>query len=178
MNVTAFREPDILDEITGLAFAPSMANKQFLAALPLVGNQHNVTKSRENKLKSVAFKVMDEQGFISGEHALQTGRSLQELFNSQNCATSLSSIAMQTIEQFLTLLYYGITKNDGIFKKVSSIHENELLYQLWMSEESSTWQNLLYEALTTIELVKQSGISPDGEVGLFTVIYKRMLELS
>jgi hypothetical protein len=177
MNVTAFREPDILDEITGLAFAPSTANKQFLAALPLVGNRHNTTKSRENKLKSVAFKVMDEQGFVSGEHALQTGRSLRELFNSQNHAAPLSSTAMQTIEQFLTLLYYGITKNDSIFKKVSSIHENELLYHLWMSEDSSTWQNLLYEALTTIALVKQEEISPNGEVELFTVICKRMLEL-
>jgi len=177
-NVTAFREPDILDEITGLAFTPSCHNKQFLSSLPLVGKQHNTAKSRENKLKSVAFKMMDENGFLPGEHALQTGRCLRELFSYQQISISSETDSLVTIERFLTLLYYGVTGNNGVFQKVASILDDEFLNLLWNSEELATWEKLLYEALDTVEQVKHSQISSDAEIELFTVICRKMLELS
>lgn len=177
LNVIPFREPDILDEITGLAFAPSSINRQFLSTLPLVGKQHSSVKSRENKLKSIAFKMMDEQGFVAGEHALQTGRSLRELFNHQYYAESCLPTAIEAAEQFLTLLYYGVTKNNGVFNKVASIHNNDMLASIWASEKTDTWAGLLYEALDEIERIKQAQIDSNTEIKLFTIIYKRTLEL-
>lgn len=80
IDVQEFREPDLGDEITALAFAPGKATKKLLSNLPLAGkNLHNQHKlhEREHKLRCMSFAMMDcEQ--TKGQNVLQHGRSVRE----------------------------------------------------------------------------------------------------
>lgn len=80
INVQEFREPDLGDEITALAFAPGKATKRLLSNLPLAGknlhNQHELHE-REHRLRCMSFAMMDcEQ--TKGQDVLQHGRSVRE----------------------------------------------------------------------------------------------------
>lgn len=80
INVQEFREPDLGDEITALAFEPGKATKRLLSNLPLAGknlhNQHELHE-REHRLRCMSFAMMDcEQ--TKGQDVLQHGRSVRE----------------------------------------------------------------------------------------------------
>jgi len=78
--VTAFREPDLGDEITALAFQPSEATRKLLANLPLVGRRLSAQKplhDRERRLRELSCAMMEcEQ--TKGQNVLQHGRSVRE----------------------------------------------------------------------------------------------------
>lgn len=80
LDVQEFREPDLGDEITALAFSPSKNTRKFLSNLPLAGkNLHNQSKihEREHRLRCMSFAMMDcEQ--TKGQDVLQHGRSVRE----------------------------------------------------------------------------------------------------
>ena len=80
INVTEFREPDLGDEITALAFEPSETTRKFLSNLPLAGRKLHDQKSlkdREHKLRCLSFEMMEcEQ--TAGQNVLQHGRSVRE----------------------------------------------------------------------------------------------------
>jgi len=78
LSPVIFREPDLMDEITAIAFAPSALNKKFLRKLTLVGKNTlpaDQLQSRETRIKSIAFPLME---IAVDEHtnALQYGRNL------------------------------------------------------------------------------------------------------
>ena len=80
ITVQEFREPDLGDEITALAFAPGKPTRRLLSNLPLAGknlhNQHNLHE-REHRLRCMSFAMMDcEQ--TKGQDVLQHGRSVRE----------------------------------------------------------------------------------------------------
>lgn len=82
ITVTEFREPDLGDEITALAFAPSDATRRLLSNLPCAGR--NVTdesethaKAREKRLRAMSFAMMDTPQ-TEGQDVLQHGRSVRE----------------------------------------------------------------------------------------------------
>ena len=80
ITVQEFREPDLGDEITALAFAPSANTRKLLSNLPLAGkNLHNQKNlhEREHRLRCMSFAMMDcEQ--TKGQNVLQHGRSVRE----------------------------------------------------------------------------------------------------
>lgn len=80
LTVVLFREPDLGDEITALAFAPGAKTREFLSNLPCAGrslkNQDSL-KEREKRLRTMSFAMMDcEQ--TKGQNVLQHGRSVRE----------------------------------------------------------------------------------------------------
>ncbi len=78
--VTEFREPDLGDEITALAFAPSEGTRKFLSNLPLAGkkiHEQQRLKDREKKVCKLSDEMMNcEQ--TKGQNVLQHGRSVRE----------------------------------------------------------------------------------------------------
>jgi peptidyl-tRNA hydrolase len=77
---TGFREPDLGDELTAVAFAPGEATRKLLSNLPCAGKKlHNqaALKEREHKLRKMAFAMMacDQ---TEGQNVLQHGRSVRE----------------------------------------------------------------------------------------------------
>ena len=77
---TEFREPDLSDEITAVAFAPSESTRKLLSNLPCVGkklkNQAEL-KKQEHKLRALSFSMTDcEQ--TKGMNVLQHGCSVRE----------------------------------------------------------------------------------------------------
>lgn len=80
MEVQEFREPDLGDEITALAFTPSPKVRRLLSNLPLAGkNLHNQAKlhEREHRLRCMSFAMM-ECDQTKGQNVLQHGRSVRE----------------------------------------------------------------------------------------------------
>lgn len=105
--VQEFREPDLGDEVTALAFAPGDATRKFLSNLPCAGkNLHNqsVLKEREHKIRSMSFAMMGcEQ--TAGLNVLQHGRSVREhyfaLLNHMNGTVNLSGEANWRIPEWV-----------------------------------------------------------------------------
>jgi hypothetical protein len=82
IRVQEFREPDLGDEITALAFAPSDATRRLLSNLPCAGRR--VTEAgearahaREGRLREMSFAMMDCDQ-TPGQNVLQHGRSVRE----------------------------------------------------------------------------------------------------
>lgn len=82
ITVTEFREPDLGDELTALAFAPSDSTRRLLSNLPCAGR--NVTeetetraKARERRLREMSFAMMSTPQ-AEGLDVLQHGRSVRE----------------------------------------------------------------------------------------------------
>ena len=80
--MTAFREPDLGDELTALAFAPSDQTRRFLSNLPLAGRSVTTeteqrAKARERAMREMAFAMMDCDQ-TPGQDVLQHGRSVRE----------------------------------------------------------------------------------------------------
>lgn len=82
ITVTAFREPDLGDEITALAFAPGALTRKLLSNLPCAGR--NVTteseaeaRAREARIREMSFAMM-ECDQTTGQNVLQHGRSVRE----------------------------------------------------------------------------------------------------
>jgi hypothetical protein len=80
IHVHEFREPDLGDEITALAFEPHPGSKKLLSNLPLAGthfsNQQNL-RHREREIRKLSYAMMDcEQ--TKGQNVLQHGRSVRE----------------------------------------------------------------------------------------------------
>lgn len=80
LSVTEFREPDLGDEITALAFSPSEKTRKFLSNVRCAGRRiHDQSKLhwREKNLREMSFAMMDcEQ--TKGQNVLQHGRSVRE----------------------------------------------------------------------------------------------------
>lgn len=78
--VQEFREPDLGDEITALAFEPGPKVRKLLSNYPLAGkNLHNQKALHDNEhaLRTMSFAMMDcEQ--TKGQNVLQHGRSVRE----------------------------------------------------------------------------------------------------
>lgn len=68
LTVEAFREPDLGDEITALAFLPCAQNVRFLASLPLAGKRlpEDSVKSYESMLKRISLQIQDSEAFKRG----------------------------------------------------------------------------------------------------------------
>lgn len=82
ITVTEFREPDLGDEITALAFAPSDATRKLLSNLPCAGRSitaetEATAKAREKRLRDMSFAMMDTPQ-TEGQDVLQHGRSVRE----------------------------------------------------------------------------------------------------
>jgi hypothetical protein len=80
IGVTEFREPDLGDEITALAFQPSAATRKLLSNLPLAGRHIHDQKSRldrERKLRRLSAE-MENCEQTKGQNVLQHGRSVRE----------------------------------------------------------------------------------------------------
>jgi Peptidyl-tRNA hydrolase PTH2 len=70
LTVQAFREPDLGDEITAIAFLPSKETVGLLSNLPLAGRNVNDSKDKkasENFLKKVSFAIQDSPEFRHGQ---------------------------------------------------------------------------------------------------------------
>ena len=82
MLVTEFREPDLGDEITALAFGPSENTRKLLSNLRCAGrniseSRESELRQRERKIRDMSFAMMDcEQ--TEGQNVLQHGRSVRE----------------------------------------------------------------------------------------------------
>lgn len=80
LTVHEFREPDLGDEITALAFEPNSANRKLLSNLPLAGKHFKNQKElheRERTIREMSFAMMDcEQ--TKGQDVMQHGRSVRE----------------------------------------------------------------------------------------------------
>lgn len=80
ITVHEFREPDLGDELTALAFEPNIANRKLLSNLPLSGKRFHNQKElhdRERKIRTLSFSMMDcEQ--TKNQDVLQHGRSVRE----------------------------------------------------------------------------------------------------
>lgn len=81
-----FREPDLGDEITAVAFIPqenyegTMTPRKFLSNYPLAGKKlHNqkFNHEREHRLRTMSFAMMDCDQ-TEGQNVLQHGRSVRE----------------------------------------------------------------------------------------------------
>jgi hypothetical protein len=80
ITITEFREPDLGDEITALAFAPGDDTRKFLSNLPCAGKKlknQQALRDREHKLRTMAFAMMDCDQ-TPGQNVLQHGRSVRE----------------------------------------------------------------------------------------------------
>lgn len=81
VHTEAFREPDLLDELTALAFTPSSATRRLLANLPLLRHQpETVTMKaldRENRYRELANRMMSCPQTPT-QNVLQHGRSVRE----------------------------------------------------------------------------------------------------
>lgn len=69
LSVVPFREPDLGDEITALAFLPSERTVHFLANLPLAGKTSATPEeaAHERRLKRESLRVQDSQEFRNGQ---------------------------------------------------------------------------------------------------------------
>lgn len=86
IGVTTFREPDLCDEITAVAFSPSDATRRLCSNQPLVGRgsaepdhpaRVQVALDRERRVRDLAFAMQDcEQ--TPGQDVLVHGRSVRE----------------------------------------------------------------------------------------------------
>jgi hypothetical protein len=80
LTVTEFREPDLADEITALAFSPSDETKRFLSNLRLAGRKQKPQQSlldREHNLRCISFAMADHMHY-HGQDPLQYGRAMRE----------------------------------------------------------------------------------------------------
>jgi hypothetical protein len=82
LTVTAFREPDLGDELTALAFAPSAETRRLLSNLPLCGRGLTAetearARARESRLREMSFAMMDTEQ-TKGQDVLAHGRSVRE----------------------------------------------------------------------------------------------------
>lgn len=82
ITVTAFREPDLGDEITALAFAPSESTRRLLANLRCAGR--NINEKREAELRKnerstrdQSYSMMDTE-FSHDQSQLQHGCAVRE----------------------------------------------------------------------------------------------------
>lgn len=80
IGVTVFREPDLGDEITAIAFAPGNATRKLLANFPLAGKKihdqkHRLDRERKLRHLSEQMKNCDQ---TKGQNVLQHGRSVRE----------------------------------------------------------------------------------------------------
>jgi hypothetical protein len=80
IDTVEFREPDLLDELTAVAFCPSADTRKLLSNLPLVGRRtlpQEPLLARESRFKELSYAMMDcEQ--TKGQSVLQHGRSVRE----------------------------------------------------------------------------------------------------
>ena len=81
IKVTEFREPDIGDEITALAFEPGEETRKLLSNLACAGKKlhspQDELRKREHKKREASYKMMEcEQ--TKGQNVLQHGRSVRE----------------------------------------------------------------------------------------------------
>jgi hypothetical protein len=77
---TEFREPDMGDEITAIAFAPSEDTPKLLAGLPCAGRTHRSNqeaRKRESKIRKLSAQ-MEDCPQTEGQNVLQHGRSVRE----------------------------------------------------------------------------------------------------
>lgn len=82
LQTTVFREPDLADELTAIAFPPNSGNRKFLSNLPLAGKKlHNqgLLHDRERRLRKLSFAMMDAQ-WDKHENLLQNARSTREYY--------------------------------------------------------------------------------------------------
>lgn len=82
LTVTAFREPDLGDELTALAIAPSAETRRLLSNLPLCGRGITAdteahARAREGRLRQMSFAMMDTEQ-THGQDVLAHGRSVRE----------------------------------------------------------------------------------------------------
>lgn len=82
LNITAieFREPDMGDEITAIAFAPSEETPNLLAGLPCAGRtprDEKLARKRETKIRKLSA-LMESCPQTEGQNVLQHGRSVRE----------------------------------------------------------------------------------------------------
>jgi hypothetical protein len=82
IRVQEFREPDLGDEITALAFAPSAGTRRLLSNLPCAGRRVTEVgevqaRAREARLREMSFAMMDCDQ-TPGQNVLQHGRSVRE----------------------------------------------------------------------------------------------------
>lgn len=80
IHVTEFREPDMGDEITSLAFDPSPETRAFLSNLPCAGRtpkDERALQKNEAKLRKLSHQ-MEECLQTEGQNVLQHGRSVRE----------------------------------------------------------------------------------------------------
>lgn len=75
-----FREPDLADELTAVAFAPGRETRRLCSNLPLAGRRLSAQDplvEREHRLRQLSFAMMDcEQ--TAGQDVLAHGRSVRE----------------------------------------------------------------------------------------------------
>jgi len=81
VHAEPFREPDLLDELTAIAFTPSPTTRKLLANLPLLKHQpEHVTAGaleRENRYRTLANQMMACPQ-TANQNVLQHGRSVRE----------------------------------------------------------------------------------------------------
>lgn len=80
IHTVSFREPDLLDELTAVAFCPSSSTRKILSNLPLAGNRtmpQEALTAREKRLKTLAYRMYDCPQ-TEGQNVLQHGRSVRE----------------------------------------------------------------------------------------------------
>lgn len=82
IGVTEFREPDLGDEITALAFSPSDDTRKLLSNLRCAGRNVNeveqaALREREARIREMSFAMMDTDQ-TKGQNVLQHGRSVRE----------------------------------------------------------------------------------------------------
>lgn len=84
LPAVTFREPDLGDEVTAVAFAPDPLNRKRLANLPLAGKHarlnpelQEVFRAREKRLNELSWRMAEcEQ--TKGQSVLQHGASVRE----------------------------------------------------------------------------------------------------
>lgn len=109
LNLTTieFREPDMGDEITAIAFAPSLDTPNLLANLPCAGRtprDEKLARKRETKLRKLSSK-MEDCPQTEGQNVLQHGRSVREhyfaLLDHINGKTSLHNTSNWRIPEWV-----------------------------------------------------------------------------
>lgn len=80
ISTAEFREPDMADEITAIAFAPSEETPTLLAGLPCAGRtprDEQKARKRETKIRKLSA-LMESCPQTEGQNVLQHGRSVRE----------------------------------------------------------------------------------------------------
>lgn len=80
ITTVTFREPDLGDELTAIAFHPGQATRKLLSNLPLAGRRlpdQEPLLAREKQLRELSFTMMDCDQ-TPGQDVLAHGRSVRE----------------------------------------------------------------------------------------------------